>query len=353
MQVRCGSRRGGLMGSRIGRWCHIGMPGAGIAVALVLLVGAEALLHSDVFMHRLRAVFAVGRAFDKVQHVEHQVPGLLVIGNSRVDNGIDPLTLARSMPTGPSAFNLGLPGAGASALLGIVERLDVRGLFGPQRIERVLIGLDESFLQADDALGYEVFFGQPSLLEDGTRAYLRARIRLWGYAANLKQLREPAKLLQFFQALRAPVEPIGGGAAERQGYRPGFGGQQDGAQLDRQEAGSTAPPSGKAVADLLALVDLLRERKVKVEVIFPPLLSRRVLYLEAEHPAAGPYLAVREALEQRGIPLFALRNAHLMGPAEFVNAGHLNDRGAQRFSASLGEAIAGSKTVEIQRVGRP
>ena len=76
-------------------------------------------------------------------------------------------------------------------------------------------------------------------------------------------------------------------------------------------------------------------------------------YLEPEHPAAAPYLAVRRALEQRGIPLFALAPERRMVPAEFVNAGHLNDHGAQRFSAALGAALAGSPAAEIQRVTGP
>jgi len=331
-------------------WRSIGLPGLGMVIAVVMLVGVEALLHSDSFMYRLRAVFAVGRAFEKVLHVERDTPRWLVLGNSRVDNGIDPHTLARALPTGPSVFNLGLPGAGATTLLGIARRLDEGGLLGPERIGNVLIGLDESLLQGGDALGYEVFFVAPVLRDDGLHAFLRTRIRLWGYADNLKQLREPARFLQFLQSLQVEIEPAGGGAAERQGYRPGFGGQQDAGQVARQEAGSTAPPSAAEVANLFRLVDLLRTRGVEVAVIFPPLSNRNVLYLELEHPAAGPYLSVRRALEQRGVPLFALDRGHRMAPGEFVNAGHLNDRGAQRFSAELGAALAGSSTSEIQRV---
>src|SRR5690606_21422522 len=116
---------------------------------------------------------------------EHEVPQLLVLGNSRVDNGVDPRTLADGVQSRLRAFNLGLPGAGASALLGIVERFDEKGLFGPGRIERVLIGLDEGLLQAGDALGYEVFFGTPSLRDDGLQDVVRGSVRLWGYADNL------------------------------------------------------------------------------------------------------------------------------------------------------------------------
>lgn len=339
------------MGLSVGIWRRMGWPGAGALVALSVLLLAEAMLHSDSFMHRLRAVFAVGRGFDKVLYVERQVPQLLVLGNSRVDNGVDPRTLAAGMLPGLQAFNLGLPGAGASALFGIVERLDEKGLIGPGRIERVLIGLDEGLLQAGDPLGYEVFFGYPSLGDEGPEAVIRASVRLWGYADNLKQLREPAKLLQFARALREPVDPIGGAAAERQGYRPGFGEHQDAGQVARQEAGSTAAPDPDVVEDFLELVDLLMVRKVDVSVLFPPLMNRQVLYLEAAHPAAGPYLAVRRELAQRGVPMYAMASDRRMLPAEFVNAGHLNDSGAQRFSIALAHALAGKRAGEVQRVG--
>lgn len=332
-------------------WRKIGMPGAGVLLAIVLLLGAEALLHSDAFMHRLRSVFAVGRAYDKVLHVQKQAPNLLVLGNSRVDNAIDPRTVTMAFDADLAGFNLGLPGANATALLGIVRRFDERALLGPGKMERVLIGLDESLLQGGDALGYEVFFVQPSLWSEGLQAYLRSTVRLWGYAGNLKQLREPAKLIQFVSALKSPVEPVGGGAAERQGYRPGFGDNQDAGQVARQEAGSTVPPSPKVVVDFLDLLDLLERRKVQVAVAFPPLLNRSVLYLEDRHPAAPPYLAVRQELLDRGIPMFSLSPVVKMSAAEFVNAGHLNDAGAQRFSLALGRALAGDAGSEVKRVG--
>ena len=64
----------------------------------------------------------------------------------------------------------------------------------------------------------------------------------------------------------------------------------------------------------------------------------------------GDRLAVvYETLEADGEPL---RSGKVLS-AEFVNAGHLNDHGAQRFSAALGAALAGSPAAEIQRVTGP
>lgn len=344
---------GESMTKKICLWRRLGLPGAGALFALVLILGGEALLHSDAFMHRMRSVFAAGRAFDKVLYVERQTPTLLVLGNSRVDNGVDPATLAGHIRAGMTAFNLGLPGANASTLFCIVTRLDARGQLGPGRIERVLIGLDESLLQGGDALGYQVFLGdREHMLEQGDAvSALRASVRGWGYADNLKQLREPSKLVQFVQAILGPAEPIGGGAAERLGYRPGFAGaNQDAEQVMRQEVGSTSPPDPIVLQDFWALLELLRKRGVDVAVAFPPLLTRPVLYVDAAHPAAGPFHEVRNRLAQMDVPMFALGADVRLTADDFMNAGHLNDRGAQRFSALLGDALAQGSGSRFMRV---
>jgi hypothetical protein len=334
-------------------WKRCGYPGAGFLLALGLLLAVEGLLHSDAVMHRFRGVFAVGRAFDKVLYVESHPPGVLLLGNSRMDNAVDPVTLCRRIDSGLMGFNLGLPGASATALRGIVERLDAGGHFGPARIERVVVSLDEGVLQGGDALGYEIFFADRAWWQDDWRRYLRTHIHLWGYADNLKHLREPAKLLQFWQSLVKPLEPVGGGAASRLGYRPGFGGLQDTGQVASQEAGSTRPPDPEVVADFWAIIQLLEKRGVAVAVIFPPLLARPVLYLDPNHSAAAPYLRIRAELAIRGIPMYALAPGETFSPAEFVNAGHLNDRGAQKFSTMLGDALAHGLDGRFMKVTTP
>lgn len=322
-------------------WRAHGRPGAGALVALALLLAAEASLHSDTFLYRFRSVFAAGRALDKVIYVERHTPKLLIIGNSRVDNGIDPATVAERIQPGMTAFNLGLPGANASALHGVVRRIDEHGGFAQGRIEYVLIGLDESLLQRDDALGYGVFFPSRTIGSDNFAATLRGCIRLWGYADNLRQLREPATLARFLRATVMPIDPVGGGAAARLGYRPGFTAKnQDAEQVMRQEAGSTAPPDRRAVEDFWTMLDLLRERGIRIAIVFPPLLTRPVLFLDPGNPAAEPYRRIRRQLASHGIPMFALNGANVLTASEFLNAGHLNDTGAQRFSAMLGNALA-------------
>lgn len=280
---------------------------------------------------------------DKVVYAQAHRPGLLILGNSRADNGFDPRTLLKhfepDLPRG--AFNLGLPGAYMQVLAGIVERLDDAQAFGHGGIQIVLLSLDESLLQAVDPLGQDVFFsGATRLLREGQyKDAIRASIRLYGYADNFKQLREPAVLQRFVRALAEDVDPVGGGAAAHLGYRAGFGGLQDETAARRQEVGSTAAPNDLNVRQLWRTLDLLAARNVHVVVVYPPLLNREVLYRMPDRPEAAPYVRVAEELARRGIAMVSLDAGPPRDPKEFVNAGHLNDRGAQRYSALPGQAL--------------
>jgi len=318
-------------------------PGAGFGFGLALLFAVEACLHTDEFLYRYRSVFAVGRAMDKLRYVESRVPGILIVGNSRVDNAFDPKTLQAALPRVASGqiFNLGMPGADARALYGILTRLAAEGLLGPRRIARVVIGLDESLLQAGDSLGYGVFFAdRREMLEDHEYVdLLRSWIRLWGFSDNLKELREPAKLEEFVRATLHDVEPLGGSARAHLGYRAGFGGLQNAGQAEMQEAGSKQPPDPLLVRAFWRCLDLLSSRQVKVAITFPPLLNRDVLYIARSDSSSGPYVRIASQIAARGIPMISLDPGGARRADEFVNAGHLNDRGAQRFSGMLAEQL--------------
>ncbi len=319
-------------------------PGAGLLVAAALLLGLEFFLHGDAFLYRYRSVFAAGRALDKVIYAERHPPELLILGNSRADNGFDPATVRASLGNERvrRAFNLGVPGADARVLAGIVGRLDARGLFGGDGIRFVVLVLDEALVQPIDSLGQEVFFAdRPQMWNDGQ--YLdafRATLRLYGYSANLRQLREPGTLARFVHASFAQVDPVGGAAAAHLGYRAGFGGLQDNRAAMQQETGSSAAPAPSNVAHLRRTLDLLAARGVQVAVVYPPLLNRDVLYLAGPDRERSPYRAIVTELERRHVPQIALDRGPPRNPAEFVNPGHLNDLGAQRYSALLGQALA-------------
>lgn len=221
------------MGRRVGL---TRCPGLGVAFAVLLLLAAEAVLHTDAFVLRYRAAFAPGRAMDKLRYVESNAPTLLIVGNSRVDNGFDPGAMATRLGADNPGwiFNFGIPGSDTRTLFGLLTRLDRQRMLGSSKIEAVVIGLDEGYLRPADALGYEVFFAdRATMLAMGEyRDLVRSLVRLWGFSDNLKELREPATLERFIAASRGSVEPIGGGAAQFAGYRAGFGGLQDAAQID-------------------------------------------------------------------------------------------------------------------------
>jgi len=112
--------------------------GRGAIFSLVLLLLCELVLHSDKFLLMYRSVFAAGRLMDKVFVIEHFPVQLLLLGNSRVDNGFDPMILQQK--TGMTAFNLGVPGANAEILYGIVKRLAEREQFNEKAITHVVLG---------------------------------------------------------------------------------------------------------------------------------------------------------------------------------------------------------------------
>lgn len=310
-------------------------------MGLLLLALAETWLHTDDFLYRYRSVFATGRAFGKLHYVESLPPALLVLGNSRVDNGFDPRTLLEGGAADITGFNMGMPGVNAGILYGLVKRLAAEGTLGAKSVRTVIIGLDESLLQTEDTLGYGVFYADPAWLWQNRdwRGMLAQDIRLWGFSANLKQLREPGKALEFIQASFASVEPIGGGAAEHLGYRAGFSGLQDAEQVRRQQESFDKPPDSVQVKALFATVALLQQHGVQVAVVYPPLLNRELLYLAPQLPGALPYIAVARQLSALGIPLLALEPGTQRDPGMFINPGHLNDRGAQYHSRLLARQL--------------
>ncbi|MBK8992641.1 MAG: hypothetical protein IPM40_13570 [Gammaproteobacteria bacterium] len=197
-------------------------------------------------------------------------------------------------------------------------------------------------IQDVDTLGQEVFFAdRKTLLEDGQYLdWLRSLVRLYGYSDNFRQLREPGTLQRFVHALYRDTDPVGGAASEHAGYRAGTGVLQDQAAAMRQEVGSSQPPSVSNLRNLWRILDLLEARGVKVAVVFPPLLNRNVLFIEHENPRAEPFLAVMAEISRREIPVIVLDRDYPRSPAEFANPGHLNDRGAQRYSTMLGHSLA-------------
>ena len=312
----------------------------GALVAALLLLGVESCLHTDWFLYQYRAVFAAGRAMDKILVAENSPPRILVLGNSRVDNGVIPTLI--SAKSGYTAFNLGIPGAEACNLYGVTQRLGRNGVFGEGKVKQVLLGLDESFLQPSPGLGFPVFF------DDRKRLWIQGRyldwgkswLRLWGYADSLKTLQEPAKLLRFLAATNGNVEPWGGSARDNLGHRAADDVQaQDVGQVSLQEAASEAPPDPRIVECLWATVEQIQAHGVEIKIFFPPVLNRLNSFAAKAMTSAAPYQLLNAEFAAHGLTVIEVDADALRRPEYFANAGHLNRRGAELYTTMIGERL--------------
>ena len=316
-------------------------PFAGLAIAALLLAGVEAFLHTDYFLYRYRSVFAAGRAMDKLLALEAKPKTAIALGNSRVDNGFHPDILQQQ--TGLEAFNLGLPGAEACNMEGVVACLAARDGFGQGRIERVFFGLDESFLQRTGGLGYEVFFDKPArLLNHGRYTdWLRSRIRLWGYTDSFRTLQEPAKLIRFIEASFSEIDSWGGSARQTNGFRAADEvTNQDAAQVDRQNRNTRHPPPAPEVLECFwATIEQLQARNVAVNVFLTPSLRGANPFSGEAGGPDSPYSRIKDELVARGVTTLEFDVSDLMAGQFFANPGHLNRAGAVQFTSRLAAAL--------------
>lgn len=318
--------------------------GLGLLTAIILLGLVEAALHQDAIVQRYRAVFGAARAVDKIAHIKAQPPKLLLLGNSRIDNDFNPRIIAPILGLDPDreVFNLGIPGANMMGLHGALSKLDRAGLLGPGRIEQLVIGLDEISFQPQDILNLGVFLAdRDSLMEEGQYAALFSSwLRLWGYANNIKGLREPGSLQRFIEASRGPLEPWGGAVADNLGYRAGVRNKfQNDDQLRRQRVLAAQAPAPAQQRWLWRIIDLLDAREVQLAVVYPPLLDRQVSFLSGSGRIADSYHAMAAELSARGIPQLT---AGALGPRDvrdFANPGHLNARGGSKYSRALAREL--------------
>jgi hypothetical protein len=138
-----------------------------------------------------------------------------------------------------------------------------------------------------------------------------------------------------------PLEPVGGGAWRHLGYRAGFSGgiqNQNENQVIHQEQLSQRPPDPVARNYLALIIRLLQVKHIAIAVTYPPLLDRRSAYLDVGQ-AEGPYRAVHNWLLAQGVSVIDSSDPVPRRAEYFVNAGHLNDRGAQIYSAWLGHEL--------------
>lgn len=317
--------------------------GLGLLTAVLLLALVEGALHQDAVIANYAAVFGAGRAMEKLRYLESAPPELLLLGNSRMDNGFDPRQIAPALGLASQrVFNLGIPGANMMVLQGVLARLDAAGMLGPDAISKVVLELDENEFINDDSLNLGVFLAdRGALFEERDFAQLFAGwLRLWGYSANIKGLREPGTLQKFLLASVGDLPPWGGPARDNLGYRPGVRAKfQTVEQLRRQQASISVPPSDAQVRYLWRALDLLAARRVQVAVVYPPLLDRKVSFLPGVGEPDSAHRQIAQAIDARGIPQLAISADGPERVEDFANAGHLNAEGGRRYSQMLGREL--------------
>ncbi len=317
--------------TRLAAW-----PFKGLLAALIILLGTELYLHNDDFLYRYRSVFAVGRAADKLSYIRNTKPDIIFLGNSRVDNGIDPKVIADRFNLKPNqVFNFGIPGINTVSLCGMAQRLVQDNDRENSDKQYILIGLDDSLFTLNDNLNYSVFFADRwSLLANHQWGVLLANtFRLWGFSNNLKGLREPSRLDAFLRATLEDRDSWGGSLSENHGYRAKNGTltkdviEQVERRIDRIK--SLHP---LAVDYFFCLIETLVKHDRIVAVYFPP-----TFWHEAPFPEKYP--AIIERLQKMGVRILRKTDDSDYNWNLFSDPGHLNNAGAAKFSNQIASQI--------------
>lgn len=315
--------------------------GKGVLVSLMVLFGIELYLHNDDFLHRYRSVFAVGRAADKIVHVVEMQPTIVFMGNSRVDNGIAPESVSSILDLRKNAVvNLGIPGLNTRGLFGVVRELERRGALSGGQIQYILIGLDATLFSPEDELNYSVFFADRwEMAAAGEYRELLASIfRLWGFSANLKGLREPARMQDIFVATLMDREPWGGSVRDNLGYRAK---QERLTAAERDAIPNQSPPPVPSMQSrnyLLGAIDRLIARGIRVGVFFTP-RYRSSNEFELTGTVHSVYSQLLEQIKALGVELFHVKAMDKYEADLFSDPGHLNEDGARDYSTALAKAI--------------
>lgn len=315
--------------------------GKGVITGLLILLGVELYFHTNDFLHRYRSVFAVGRAADKIAHVVETQPSILFMGNSRVDNGIDPDVIASGLNIRRErVFNLGIPGQNTRVLSGVVRKLELSQGFSTPAVRYVMIGLDATLFSMDDSLNYSVFFADRSEMAVNGEFYelLSSLFRLWGFSTNLKGLRDPARMKDFIAASFSDREPWGGSVLSNLGYRA----KRDKltvAEINKSTNQISTPRlSSLARKYLLDTLERLISDGVRVGVFFTPKYRQRNEF-ERGKEGSRAYRRLLGDIQTRGVKLLHITDMEKYGPELFSDPGHLNDLGSRRYSSALADAM--------------
>lgn len=253
--------------------------------------------------------------------------GYVVAGDSRAFNTIDARTLETR--TGQPSINVGLGGQGT------IETYLTLYLFlqRENHVRNVILQIDGADL--DDSLKFQTYLYMPRLADREVAATVRDVIGLKRYSAlKVFPLAKYWEYNNFY------------GLDHLQQARSGLSSydQTGGSELLYDEnyhefPGTPSDPS--FVVDLRSrqyldrIVQLTSSRGIRLTIFSSPVYHHNGMFTKYDE-AARAYIA--RYCQERGIPYLDFSDARF-DPTEFRDYGHLNGRGALRFTAMLADSL--------------
>ncbi len=262
--------------------------------------------------------------------------GYVIAGDSRTFNTIDAKTLETR--TGQPAINIGFGGQG------VVEAYLTLYLFLQHANEtrNVLLQIDGADL--DDNLKFQTYLYMPYLGDPEVAATVRDVVGLKRYAA-----------LRAFPLAKYWEYNNFYGLERLQNARSGFSpyDQTGGSELLFDEnyhvfPGTPTDPGfvvdARAKRYLDRLVQLTRSRGIKLTMFSAPVYHQNGMYKNYDKAARAYVVAY---CREQNIPYLDFSDADF-SPKEFRDYGHLNGRGALRFTAMLADSLTQVNQVETR-----
>ena len=252
--------------------------------------------------------------------------GYVVAGDSRAFNNIDARTL--EIRTGQPSINVGFGGQG------IIEAYLTLYLFlqHENHTRNVILQLDGADL--DDSLKFQGYLYMPYMDDPEVAATVRDVVGLKRYAVlKVFPLAKYWEYNHFYglerlQQARSGLSPYDQSAGSELLYDERY-----------HEFPTASDPSfsldSRSPRYLDRIVQLTRSRGVNLIVFSAPVYHHNGMFKKYDE-AARAYIA--RYCQERGIPYLDFSGADF-DPSEFRDYGHLNGRGALRFTAMLADSL--------------
>jgi len=310
----------------------------GILVATLLLILVEFAFHQDEIVQKYRSVFAAGRLMDKIDYINNYKPKLIVAGNSRIDNGIDPMT-AKNLISSDSVdiFNLGIPGSNMRVIQGVTNYITANNNPLNSVSDHILIGLDPGLFILEEQLGYSIFFGDRKEMwnQQDFHWLLASIFRLWGFSPNLKGLREPDKLQKFIKASFSQVEAWGGDVTTNKGFRAEEGILSVKEQHNTEDFKNTMVLDNRAINYFMKIINDLKNQDIEVAIFYPLVYKNGKVIPVSELFEPDDLQLITDFLKKKNIRFISDIETDDFTFNDFFNPGHFNSKGAEKFTRKL------------------